>query len=141
MPHPLLGRIVVGGRHIAEAAIAAGHDVPLFHRGRNGADLFPSATHLTGDRNEDLSAFSSNSAGQWDATIDVCAYFPRQVRSLADALGGRGGHYLFISSTSAYRIPVSPGFTEDAPLAELDNPASEEFTDKTYGGLKGACGR
>ncbi len=137
----IIGGTVFVGRHIAEAAIAAGHDVTLFHRGRSGADLFPSATHLTGDRNEDLSAFSSNSAGQWDATIDVCAYFPRQVRSLADALGGRGGQYLFISSTSAYRIPVSPGFTEDAPLAELDDPASEEFTDKTYGGLKVACER
>ncbi len=137
----IIGGTVFVGRHIAEAAIAAGHDITLFHRGRSGADLFPSATHLTGDRNEDLSAFSSNSAGQWDATIDVCAYFPRQVRSLADALGGRGGQYLFISSTSAYRIPVSPGFTEDAPLAELDDPASEEFTDKTYGGLKVACER
>jgi 2'-hydroxyisoflavone reductase len=134
----IIGGTVFVGRHIADAAIAAGHDVTLFHRGRSGADLFPSATHLTGDRNEDLSALS---AGQWDATIDVCAYFPRQVRSLADALGGRGGQYVFISSTSAYRIPGSPGFTEDAPLAELDDPASEEFTDETYGGLKVACER
>jgi len=134
----IIGGTVFVGRHIAEAAIAAGHEVSLFHRGRTGADLFPSATHLTGDRNEDMSALS---AGQWDATIDVSAYFPRQVRSLADALEGRGGQYLFISSTSAYRIPVSPGFTEDAPLAELDDPASEEFTDKTYGGLKVACER
>jgi nucleoside-diphosphate-sugar epimerase len=137
----IMGGTVFVGRHIAEAAIAAGHDVTLFHRGRTGADLFPSATHLTGDRNEDLSAISGNSAGQWDATIDVSAYFPRQVRSLANALGGRGGQYVFISSTSAYRIPVSPGFTEDAPLAELDDPASEEFTDETYGGLKVACER
>jgi 2'-hydroxyisoflavone reductase len=129
----IIGGTVFVGRHIAEAAIAAGHDVTLFHRGRTGADLFPSATHLTGDRNHDLSALG---AGQWDATIDVCAYFPRQVRSLADALGGRGGQYVFISSTSAYRTPVSPGFTEDAPLAELGDPASEEFTDETYGGLK-----
>jgi nucleoside-diphosphate-sugar epimerase len=134
----IMGGTVFVGRHIAEAAIAAGHDVTLFHRGRTGADLFPSATHLTGDRNENLSALS---VGQWDATIDVSAYFPRQVRSLADALGGRGGQYVFISSTSAYRSPVAPGFTEDAPLAELDDPASEELTDETYGGLKVACER
>jgi 2'-hydroxyisoflavone reductase len=134
----IIGGTVFVGRHIAEAAIAAGHDVTLFHRGRTGADLFPSATHLTGDRNENLTGLST---GRWDATIDVCAYFPRQVRSLADALGGRGGQYLFISSTSAYRSSVPPGFTEDAPLAELDDPASEEFTDQTYGGLKVACER
>jgi nucleoside-diphosphate-sugar epimerase len=129
----IIGGTVFVGRHITEAAIAHGHDVTVFHRGRSGADLFPMASHLLGDRNEDLSALS---AGNWDATIDVCAYFPRQVRSLADALGGRGGQYVFISSTSAYRTPVAPGFTEDAPLAELDDPATEEFTDETYGGLK-----
>src|SRR5258708_1152259 len=121
----IIGGTVFVGRHIAEAAIASGHDVTLFHRGRTGADLFPSATQLTGDRNEDLSALG---AGQWDATIDVCAYFPRQVRSLADALGGRGGQYVFISSTSAYRTPGSPGFTQDAPPAELDDPAGQEVT-------------
>jgi 2'-hydroxyisoflavone reductase len=126
------------GRHITEAALAGGHDVTLFHRGLSGTDLFARATHLFGDRNEDLSALS---AGKWDATIDVCAFFPRQVRSLADALGGRGGQYLLISSTSAYRTPVAPGFNEDAPLAELEDPATEEFSEETYGGLKVACER
>jgi len=101
----IIGGTVFVGRHITEAALASGHDVTVFHRGRSGADLFPAAAHLIGDRNEDLSALSDRS---WDATIDVCAYFPRQVRSLAEALDGRGGRYLFISSTSAYRIPVAP---------------------------------
>ena len=134
----IIGGTVFVGRHITEAALAGGHDVTLFHRGRSGSDLFAHATQLFGDRNEDLSALS---AGSWDATIDVCAYFPRQVRSLADALGGRGGQYLLISSTSAYRTPVARGFNEDAPLAELDDPAIEEFSEETYGGLKVACER
>src|SRR6266567_2128331 len=134
----IIGGTVFVGRHITEAALATGHDVTVFHRGRSGADLFPRATHLTGDRNENLSALS---AGRWDATIDVCAYFPRQVRSLAETLDGRGGQYVFVSSTSAYRTPVAPGFTEDAPLAELGDPATEEVTDETYGGLKVACER
>src|SRR5262249_8465763 len=130
------------GRHITEAAVARGHDVTVFHRGQSGADLFPQATHLLGDRDVDLSALSADSSGPWDATIDVCAYFPRQVHSLATALGGPGanaGQYLFISSTSAYRTPVSPGFNEDAPLAQLaklDDPAAEEITEENYGGLK-----
>ena len=134
----IIGGTVFVGRHITEAAIAAGHEVTVFHRGRSGADLFPGVTHLTGDRNADLSALAD---GQWDATIDVCAYFPRQVRTLAAALGGRGGRYLYISSTSAYKTPVSSGFDEDAPLAELVDPATEEITDETYGGLKVACER
>jgi nucleoside-diphosphate-sugar epimerase len=134
----IIGGTVFVGRYITEAALAGGHDVTLFHRGRSGSDLFAGATHIFGDRNEDLSALS---VGSWDATIDVCAFFPRQVRSLADALGGRGGQYLFISSTSAYRTPVTPGFSEDAPLAELEDPATEEFSEETYGGLKVACER
>src|SRR5215469_5105867 len=134
----IIGGTAFVGRHITEAALAAGHEVTLFNRGKTSADLFPQATKLVGDRNSDLSALA---AGEWDVTIDVCAYFPRQVRELATALGGRGGHHIFISSTSAYRTPVAPGFTESAPLAELDDPATEEITDQTYGGLKVACER
>jgi 2'-hydroxyisoflavone reductase len=134
----IIGGTAFVGRHIAQTAIDSGHDVTLFHRGRTGADLFPQATHLTGDRNDDLAALRT---GQWDATIDVCAELPRQVRTLASALGGRGGHHLFISTTSVYRTPVAPGFDESAPLAELADPATEEITAQTYGGLKVACER
>jgi 2'-hydroxyisoflavone reductase len=134
----IIGGTAFVGRHITDAALAAGHEVTLFHRGRTGASLFPQARHLTGDRDEDLSALGT---ARWDATIDVSAYLPRQVRTLAAALSGRGGQYVFISSTSAYRTPVAPGFTEAAPLAELADPATEVITDQTYGGLKAACER
>ena len=168
-----MGGTAFVGRHITEAALAAGHDVTLFNRGRTGADLFTHATRLVGDRNADLSPLAD---GEWDATIDVSAYVPRQVRELAAALGrdgqssqggqagqggragqggqrdrggqeghggqrSRGGHYVFISSTSAYRAPVAPGFTENAPLAELEDPTTEKVTNQTYGGLKVACER
>jgi len=134
----IIGGTAFVGRHIAQAAIDAGHDVTLFHRGRTGAGLFPQATHLTGDRDHDLRALAG---GQWDATIDVCAYLPRQVRALAGLLDGRGGRQLFISTTSVYRTPVAPGFGESAPLAELADPAVEEINAQTYGGLKVLCER
>jgi 2'-hydroxyisoflavone reductase len=134
----IIGGTAFVGRHIARTAIDAGHHVTVFHRGQTGADLFPEATHLTGDRNESLSALRE---GSWDATVDVIAYLPGQVQSLAAALGGRGGHHLLISSASVYRTPVAPGFREDAPLAELDDPATQEITAQTYGGLKAACER
>ncbi len=137
----IIGGTAFVGRHIADAALAAGHDVTLFNRGQTGPELFPQATNLTGDRNSDLAALAQ---GQWDATIDVCAYFPRQVSSLATALGagdGRGGHHIYVSSMSAYRTPVAPGFGEDAPLAELIDPDATEITNENYGGLKVACER
>jgi 2'-hydroxyisoflavone reductase len=126
------------GRTFVEAAVAGGHDVTLFHRGRTGADAFPQARHLLGDRDLDLSALAE---GEWDATVDVCGYFPRQVHGLADALGGRGGHHLFVSSVSAYAEPPAPGITEDAPLAGLADEGVQEVTAETYGGLKAVCER
>jgi len=132
----IIGGTAFVGRHIAQAAAGRGHDLTLFHRGKTGSELFPQATHLSGDRDADLSALS---AGSWDATIDVCAYFPRQVRSLAAALRGRGGRYVFISSVSAYSPSVPAGFDESAPLAEIGDPDATEITDANYGGLKVAC--
>jgi len=132
----IIGGTAFVGRHIAQAAADGGHELTLFHRGETGAGLFPQATHLSGDRDKDLSALS---AGSWDATIDVCAYFPRQVRSLAAALRGRGGRYVFISSVSAYSPSVPPGYDESAPLADTGDADATEVTDANYGGLKVAC--
>lgn len=129
----IIGGTAFVGRHITQAALDAGHDVTLFNRGQTGPALFPRAEHLTGDRNADLSALTD---GSWDATVDVCAYLPRQVRSLAEALDGRGGQHLFVSTVSVYQAPVQPGYTEDAPLASLSDPATDQVTDLTYGGLK-----
>jgi 2'-hydroxyisoflavone reductase len=124
------------GRHIVEAALARGHEVTLFHRGVTGDDLFPEAAHVHGDRNADLDALST---GEWDATIDACAYVPRHVRTLADALHGRGGHYTFISTISVYADPPEPGIDEDAPLRTLADPSTEVVDGDTYGGLKALC--
>jgi len=132
----MIGGTAFVGRHMAAAALDAGHDVTLFHRGKTGTDLFPQATHLIGDRDDDMSALTD---GSWDATIDVCAYFPRQVRSLATTLRGQGGTYVFISSVSAYSPSVPPDYDESAPLADLDDPDATQVTNENYGGLKVAC--
>jgi 2'-hydroxyisoflavone reductase len=126
------------GRHIVTTLLADGDDVTLFHRGLTNPGLFPEAEHRLGDRNNDLSALAT---GSWDATIDTSAYVPRQVPSLAEALAGRGGRYVHISSVSAYAGPFHPGFDEDVPLAVLDDPATEVVSDETYGGLKAMCER
>jgi 2'-hydroxyisoflavone reductase len=134
----IVGGTAFVGRHIAQAALDAGHDVTLFHRGKTGADLFPEATHLLGDRDDDLSGLAGVSS---DATIDTCGFFPRQVRSLAAALDGRGGRYVYISSVSAYSTAVPWNYSEDAPLAEVSDEDATEITYQNYGGLKAACER
>jgi 2'-hydroxyisoflavone reductase len=123
------------GRHIVASALDRGHDVTLFNRGKTDPDAFPGAEHLVGDRNGDLSALDGRS---WDATVDVCAYVPRQVRRLLESLGDRAGHYTFVSTISVYgRVDAGPGWGEDAPLAE---PAwDDELTMELYGELKVGC--
>ncbi len=71
----------------------------------------------------------------------MTAYFPRQVRSLADALDGRGGRYLVISSTSVYAEPAGPGFDESSPTVEAAAPGVDVVTAETYGPLKVAVER
>ena len=125
------------GRHITEAALAAGHEVTLLHRGQSGADLFPEAVHLQADRNQDLSVLAGQ---QWDATIDVTAYFPKQVNALAQALDGNGGQYVYISSVSVYEPPAQPEYSEVSPVHRLPSGEVPDVVDEnTYGALKVLC--
>ena len=107
----------------------------LFNRGQTNPGAFPTAEHVTGDRDSDLSALAGRS---WDATVDVCAYVPRQVRTLLETLGSAAGHYTLISTISVYGdVGVDSGFGEDAPLLE---PAwDDELVMEKYGELKVAC--
>lgn len=132
----IIGGTQFVGRHIAEIALERGHQVTVFHRGRTNADAVPDAEHILGDRNHDLDHLAD---GHWDATIDVCAYVPRQVDELAEALGARGGRHVFISTVSVYAEPTPPNSDEDAPLAGLDDPSTEVVDGETYGGLKVLC--
>jgi 2'-hydroxyisoflavone reductase len=124
------------GHAMAEAALDAGHDVTLLHR--NPTDELPGATHLLADRNDDLSVLAD---GEWDATIDVCAYVPDQVTAIHDALGVRGGHHVFVSTVSVYVDQEAPGADEDAELFPEPAPGTTEVTNETYGPLKVACER
>lgn len=123
------------GRAIVAAALERGHDVTLFNRGRTDPGAFPQAEHIVGDRNGSLSELAGRS---WDATVDVCAYVPSQVRRLLTALGDSAGHYTFVSTISVYGQDVAEtGFDESTALLE---PAwDDELTMEKYGELKVAC--
>lgn len=125
------------GRHLVAAAIARGHAVTVLHRGVECSGA-PGAEHLHADRDADLGVLVGR---DWDATVDVCAYWPRQVESLADALGERGGRHALISTVSVYADAPEPGLDEQAPLvAPLGLDGSAPPIDMvTYGGLKVGC--
>jgi hypothetical protein len=65
----ILGGTVFVGRHIVEAALARGHHVALFNRGRQNPHLFPDVEKLRGDRDGDLAALRHRS---FDAVLEAC---------------------------------------------------------------------
>jgi len=127
------------GRSIAHAAVAKGHDVSVLNRGVTPNDLPDSVHRLIGDRQGDLSVLNDKS---FDVTIDAIAYRPKDVEQLAKALGNRGGHYIQISSISAYKYPAAVGAKEDIPILELGTTDLDAPIDgQTYGPLKAASER
>ena len=78
----VLGGTQFVGRAATTAALAAGHDVSLFHRGRTNADLFPEVEHVLGDRYGGLDTLRGR---DWDVCLDVSGYYPRLVRSALPA--------------------------------------------------------
>src|SRR4051794_26843465 len=131
----VLGGTRFVGRHVAEAALAAGWELTLFNRGESDPAAFPEAERLTGDRDGGLDALKG---GEWDAVVDTSGYVPRIVRQSAEALSGRCERYLFISSAGVYADKSQPGLAEDAPLVHLDDPYSEDVAEH-YDGLKALC--
>ncbi len=132
----ILGGTMFLGRHIAEIALERGHELTLFHRGQHGADLFPAAEHLFGDRKEDLSALAGRS---WDAVIDTCGYVPRIVANSAQLLAPNCGHYTFISSISVYSRNDIVGLDETGEVGTLEDPTIETVDGGSYGPLKALC--
>lgn len=132
----ILGGTQFVGRAIAEAALAAGHSITLFHRGKTNPGIFPEAEHILGDRDGGLDALRGHT---WDAAIDVSGYVPRLVKESAEYLADHVQRYIFISTISVYEDSGVVGRDEDAKLKDLEDKTTEEVTGETYGGLKVLC--
>jgi len=126
------------GRHLVDSALARGHQVTLFNRGKTDPNLFPQLETIHGDREHDIEKLSGRT---WDAVIDTCGYVPRIVGVSAVGLKRNVGRYVFISSISVY--PDSDlhkiGIDESDPVGKLEDESVEEITGETYGPLKALC--
>jgi 2'-hydroxyisoflavone reductase len=131
----ILGGTQFVGVHFTQLALARGHTVTLFNRGRTNPELFPQVEKLRGDRDGKLDALKGRS---WDAVVDDSGYVPRHVRLTAELLGPAIGQYLYISSISAYAGFTRPN-DERSPLGTLSDESIERVDDSTYGPLKALC--
>ncbi|MEA2553872.1 MAG: hypothetical protein QOJ65_2048 [Fimbriimonadaceae bacterium] len=128
------------GRRVVETALERGHNITLFHRGMDGADLFEGQVErILGNRDGELDKLAGR---KWDAVVDTPGYFPRAVRASAEFLKDAIDKYLFISTISVYDPePGAESITEDTRKATLKDETVEEVTPETYGGLKALCER
>jgi 2'-hydroxyisoflavone reductase len=151
----------IGPKTIA-AAVARGHSVTTFNRGKR-EKIMPlelPVERLYGNRDPDLPADDERGpdgkllhpdaspkgleqlAGkEWDVVIDNSGFFPRMVGASANLLAKQASRYIYISSISAYADFLPQGGDETAPLAKLADPKVETMGAQfeNYGGLKALC--
>ena len=116
----ILGGTGFVGPHNVRTALARGHQITIFNRGRTAPGMFgKNVEELAGDRATDLSALKGR---KWDAVIDESASMasaPDWVKASAELLRDNTEPYLFISTRSVYfdtsRVPM----TADAPVLTL----------------------
>ena len=131
----ILGGTQFLGVHMTQLALARGHTVTLFNRGRTHPELFPRVEKLQGDRDGKLDALKGRS---WDAVIDDSGYVPRHVRLSAQLLAPSVRQYLYVSSVSAY-ADFTRANEESSPLGTISDESIEKIDEKTYGPLKALC--
>jgi 2'-hydroxyisoflavone reductase len=137
----ILGGTGFTGPHQVRYALARGHKVTLFNRGRQPHDWPGEVEELIGDRNTgDLKALEGR---DWDVCIDNPTTLPFWVRDAGHVLHGRVGQYVFISTISVYAANDAPADETAAvlPYAGKDPMAETQDTLKAsqgelYGPLK-----
>jgi 2'-hydroxyisoflavone reductase len=122
------------GPHLVRYAVAQGHRVTIFTRGRREAQLPDGVIRLIGDRNGQLGALEGK---RWDAVIDDSATNPDWVKLSTELLKDSVGLYSFTSSTGVYYPYLRRGLDESvAPHTDVRdaNDGSER-----YGVSKARC--
>src|SRR5215475_12855628 len=81
----VLGGTSYLGPAIVERALARGHLVTLFNRGKTNPGLFPGVERIHGDREIDPAIGLAGLRGKrrWDAVVDVWPQDPKVVREAA----------------------------------------------------------
>jgi 2'-hydroxyisoflavone reductase len=140
----ILGGTGFTGPHQVRYALARGHRLTLFNRGRRPQDWPAEVEELTGDRETgDLEALKGR---RWDVCIDNPTSVPHWVRDVGQVLKGQVDHYVFISTLSVYSDSATPGQDEGAPRAVYtgadilaETRASLIANMALYGPMKAAC--
>jgi 2'-hydroxyisoflavone reductase len=132
----VLGGTSFVGRAVVEQALADGHELTLFSRGRTGTELFPDVERRTGDRDEgDYASLLGRQLGRRRRRQRLR---PAARRQASRRPARRVGRYLFISTGSVYDPTRATSRSPRRPPAGPER-GTEDITGDTYGPLKVAC--
>lgn len=120
----ILGGTGFTGPFQVHYAVARGHTVTVFNRGRRQADLPDSVEHLIGDRNDDLQSLEGR---EWDVVIDNPTMLPNWVRLSGKLLKDACRQYVFISTISVYADTSEVGMDETTPVLAYEGE-TDPFT-------------
>jgi 2'-hydroxyisoflavone reductase len=141
----VLGGTQFIGRHVVAKLIADGHEPTLLNRGRTAPGIFADLPLIRADREEPSFETRAELKQDWDAVIDLSAYFPRTLEPLLRALLGRTGRYVLCSTLSAYVASSTGGPTptieESSPLKTCTEEQARDTSMQSYGERKAECER
>ena len=121
----VLGGTLFLGQHVATAALARGHEVATFTRGRTGRPP-AGARDLHGDRDDPDALARALDGWQPELVVDTSCQTRAAARNAAAVLGGVRG-YAFVSSLNAY-AGWPPG-----PIGREDDEPTWDTEDDDYG--------
>jgi len=112
----ILGGTGLTGPFQVRYALARGHKVTVFNRGRHNDRLPAGVTELVGDRN--LHQLDPLKGKAWDAVIDNPTSVPFWVKDAGEVLRDKTKQYVFISTISVYQTKGQTALDESSPLMQ-----------------------
>jgi len=101
-------------------ALARGFDLTLLNRGSAEREIPMGAKVINGDIRDLASARAAIGDERFDVVVDWVAFTPEHIETDLQLFQGRCGHYIFISSASAYQTPPATLPVRESTI--LDNP-------------------
>jgi len=132
------------GRHLVTALKKYGHNVTLLNRGKTAPGLFPDLPVVIADRQSPDLRNVEGLMQNWDAVIDLSAYYPKDVTAILDILSGRTNRYIFCSTISVYETLMAgttPLLSEDCSVLSCTPEEAVDTSMLTYGKRKAECER